>query len=85
MHDISLQDNTRDGANTDLQNSTVTGGSASVEATDNAMILSVAIAGEGAGAVAAGGSVAKSNGNNTATVSVTDDTEKAHRCADDRG
>ncbi|HEY3846813.1 MAG TPA: hypothetical protein VGL95_06845, partial [Acetobacteraceae bacterium] len=74
-NNITLQDNTPGGANTVLENSTVTGGSANVDATDTASILSIAISAGGASTVAVGGSVAKANGNNTATVAVTNDKE----------
>ena len=84
-NNISLQDNTPGGANTLLENSTVTGGSADVTATDSATILSVAIAAGGAATAAVGGSVAKANGNNTATVAVTNDKETLERRHDHGG
>jgi len=74
-NNISLLTSTPGGANTTLENSTVTGGSANVDATDSATILSVAISGGGASTAAVGGSVTKANGNITATVAVTNNKE----------
>jgi len=74
-NNISVQNNIPGGANTALDDSTVTGGSATIEATDSATILGIAISGGGADTAAVGGSVAYANGSNTATVAVTNNKE----------
>ncbi len=74
-NNVSEQASTPGGATTELMDSTVTGGTATVQATDSATINSIAISGGGAGTAAFGGSVAKSNGRVTATISVTGDTQ----------
>ncbi len=73
-NNISEQNNIPGGADTELMDSTVTGGSATVQATDSAVIKSIAISGSGAGTVAFGGSVAKSHGHVRATVAADDNT-----------